>query len=111
FVARDGSSSDDEIEAVRALKTGIGAEDGVILYPEGTRFTEEKRRRVLDRLRDDPVARDRAERLRYVLPVRPGGTLALLGAAPACDVLFVGHHGLEGSATVAGVWAGALVGR
>jgi hypothetical protein len=43
--------------------------------------------------------------------VRRGGALALISAAPACDVLFVGHAGLEGFASVADVWSGALVGR
>jgi hypothetical protein len=41
--------------------------------------------------------------------VRPGGALALLSAAPSCDVLFVGHSGLEGFASIADIWAGALV--
>jgi len=110
FVARDGGSSLEEIGAVRALKDGIGAGDGVLVYPEGTRFTEQKRRRVLERLRGDPAALARAERLRHVLPVRPGGPLALLDAPPACDVLFIAHHGLEATATVANAWSGALVG-
>ena len=58
-----------------------------------------------------PAELSRAEKLRHLLPIRPGGTLALLEAAPACDVLFVGHHGLEGFASIRDIWAGALVGR
>jgi 1-acyl-sn-glycerol-3-phosphate acyltransferase len=110
FVARDGADSQREIDAVRALKAGIGAQSGVLIYPEGTRFTEGKRAKALARLRDDPAALARAERLRHVLPVRPGGPLALLEAAPACDVLFVGHHGLEGASSIADIGSGALVG-
>jgi 1-acyl-sn-glycerol-3-phosphate acyltransferase len=110
FVARDGADSAREIEAVRALKAGIDARSGVLLYPEGTRFSARKRDRLLDRLRDDPPALSRARALRHVLPVRPGGALALLDAAPACDVVFLGHAGLEGFASVADIWAGALVG-
>jgi 1-acyl-sn-glycerol-3-phosphate acyltransferase len=108
FVARDGSDTPREVAQVRALKTGIGERDGVILYPEGTRFTERKRARALDRLTGE--ARDRAERLRNLLPVRPGGVLALLDEAPACDVLFVGHSGLRGFAELGDIWRGALVG-
>jgi 1-acyl-sn-glycerol-3-phosphate acyltransferase len=111
FVARDGADSRREIEAVRALKAGVGPEDGVLVYPEGTRFSTTKRLRALDRLKGDPLALARAERLRHLLPLRPGGSLALLEAPPACDVLFVGHSGLEGFASVADIWAGALVGR
>jgi 1-acyl-sn-glycerol-3-phosphate acyltransferase len=111
FVARDGADTQGEIDALRALKAGIGEGEGVLVYPEGTRFTERKRERALDRLRGDPAALARAERLRHVLPVRPGGPLALLEAAPPCDVLFVAHHGLEGSASLADLWAGTLVGK
>jgi hypothetical protein len=64
---------------------------------------------VIERL--SGVARARAESLRHLLPIRPGGVLALLDAPPACDVLFVGHHGLEGFAHVADILRGALVGR
>jgi 1-acyl-sn-glycerol-3-phosphate acyltransferase len=111
FVSRDGSDSQREIEAVRALKVGIGVDAGVLIYPEGTRFTAEKRARILERLRADPEALARAERLRHVLPIRPGGALALLDAEPRCDVLFVGHAGLEGFSSIADIWAGALAGR
>jgi 1-acyl-sn-glycerol-3-phosphate acyltransferase len=110
FVARGGVDTAREIEAVRALKAGIEAESGVVLYPEGTRFTAGKRAALLARLADDPAARARARRLRHLLPVRPGGVLALLDAAPACDVVILGHTGLEGFARVADIWAGALVG-
>lgn len=109
FVARDGVDTAREVEAVRSLKTGLEADAGVLLYPEGTRFTPEKRRRVIERL--NGAARERAERLRHLLPIRPGGVLALLDAPPACDVLFVAHHGLEGFAHVADILRGALVGR
>jgi 1-acyl-sn-glycerol-3-phosphate acyltransferase len=109
FVARDGADTAREVEAVRALKSGLAPDEGVLLYPEGTRFTPEKRRRVLERL--EGVARERAERLQHLLPIRPGGALALLDSPPACDVLFIGHHGLEGFAHVADIMRGALVGR
>lgn len=109
FVARDGVDTAREVDSVRSLKAGLGADEGVLLYPEGTRFTPAKRRRVIERLGGS--ARERAERLQHLLPIRPGGVLALLDAPPACDVLFIAHHGLEGFAHVADVLRGALVGR
>lgn len=109
FVTRDGVDTAREVEAVRSLKVGLEADEGVLLYPEGTRFTPEKRRRVIERL--SGAARERAERLQHLLPIRPGGVLALLDAPPACDVLFIAHHGLEGFAHVTDVLRGALVGR
>lgn len=109
FVARDGGDTAREVAAVQALKAGLEPDEGVTIYPEGTRFTPGKRRRVIERL--SGAARLRAERLQHLLPIRPGGVLALLDAPPACDVLFVGHHGLEGFAHVADILRGELVGR
>lgn len=111
FVARDGADSSKEIDAVRALKAGLGPNGGVLLYPEGTRFSASKRARALERLQHDPLALERASRLVHLLLPRPGGTLALLDAAPACDVLFVGHSGLEGFSSFSEIWNGDLVGR
>ena len=109
FVARDGADTAREVDAVRSLKAGLEPDEGVLLYPEGTRFTAGKRRRVIERL--NGAARARAESLRHLLPIRPGGVLALLDAPPACDVVFVAHHGLEGFAHVADILGGELVGR
>jgi hypothetical protein len=44
-----------------------------------------------------------------VLPPRPGGTLGLLEAAPAADVVVCAHTGFEGAASLAEIWKGALV--
>lgn len=111
FVARDGVETTREIEAIRALKAGLGPRDGVLIYPEGTRFTAQKRARLLDKLGGDPDARARASRLRHLLPIRPGGALGLLDAPPACDLIFLGHAGLEGLTSIADLASGALVGR
>ncbi len=108
FVSRDGVDSEKEIWAVGALKSGLGPGEGVLLYPEGTRFTESKRARALAKM--TPALRAPAERLRHLMPPRLGGTLALLRAEPKCDVLVIGHRGLEGFASVRDIWAGTLVG-
>jgi len=111
LVANDGTDTTKELDAVASLKAGLSTTDGVLLYPEGTRFSKAKRARALDRLKDDPLAFQRASRLEHLLPPRPGGALALLDAAPACDVLFVGHTGLEGFSTFKEIWSGDLVNR
>ena len=106
FVSRSGDDTQRELAAVRALKTGLGEREGVVIFPEGTRFSARKREKLLA-----GPDRDRALALKHLLPVRPGGTLALLDAEPACDLLFVGHHGLEGLTGLRDIWRGALVGR
>lgn len=106
FVDRGGGDTERELAAIRSLKNGIGAREGVLLYPEGTRFSRRKREKLL--AGDE---RERAEKLKHLLPMRPGGALALLDAQPSCDVLFVGHHGLEGFTRIDDIWKGALVGK
>ncbi|HRE89632.1 MAG TPA: 1-acyl-sn-glycerol-3-phosphate acyltransferase, partial [Myxococcota bacterium] len=39
FVARDGSDTEKALAQVRALATDLPADEGVLIYPEGTRFT------------------------------------------------------------------------
>jgi 1-acyl-sn-glycerol-3-phosphate acyltransferase len=113
FVRRGSEDSEREIAAVAALGRGLGRDEGVLLYPEGTRFTAAKRERILERLRaaGDAARVAHAERLRHLLPPRRGGPLALLDAAPAADVVFCAHTGLEGAASLADLWRGDLVGR
>lgn len=106
FVDRGGGDTERELNAIRALKRDIGSKEGVLLYPEGTRFSRRKRERLLE-----GPEKARAGKLKHLLPIRPGGALALLEAAPSCDVLFVGHHGLEGLTRLNEIWRGALVGK
>lgn len=111
FVSRDGSDTDRALSQVRELATALPTDEGVLIYPEGTRFTASKRRKALARLAHDPVLMARAERLRRVLPPRPGGPPAAIEAAPEADVLFVAHVGFEGLASLTAVLSGELVGR
>ncbi len=109
FVDRGGADTQRELAAVAALKAGLGPKEGVLVYPEGTRFSRRRREAALSKLTGE--ARARAEQLHHLLPIRPGGALALLAAPPACDLLFVGHHGLEGFTRLGDIWRGALIGR
>lgn len=112
FVRRDGTDTAQSLARVAALARDLGPRDGVLIYPEGTRFTPSKRRRALDRLAtSQPALLPRAERLQRVLPPRLGGPLALMEAAPEADLVLFAHHGFEGLATVAAVLSGELVGK
>jgi 1-acyl-sn-glycerol-3-phosphate acyltransferase len=85
------------------------AAEGVMIYPEGTRFSEEKLARYIAPLvaKGGAVA-ELVSDYESVLPPRPGGTLALLDATGA-DVVVLAHRGLEGFARVKDVWSGGLV--
>lgn len=110
FVARGSTDTQSEIAAIGELAGGLGPQDGVLIYPEGTRFSKAKQARALEKLQDgDPEIFERAQRLRHVLPPRLGGPLALLDAAASADVVVLAHHGLEGFAHLRDIWVGGMV--
>jgi len=113
FVRRGSGDSAREIDEVRRLADDLGPDEGVFIYPEGTRYTPERQRRALDSIRRhgdaDLVAR--AERLRQVLPPRLGGTLALLEAETGSDVVFCVHFGFDGIRSFYEFLGGGLIDR
>jgi 1-acyl-sn-glycerol-3-phosphate acyltransferase len=110
FIDRAGTAKA-ELGGIRKLAEDLG-EEGVLLYPEGTRFTERKKRIALTRLaRSHPELLAEAESYQYCLPPKPGGALTLLDAAPDTDVLIIAHRGLEGLAEVADLLSGSVVGK
>ncbi|MDH3261967.1 MAG: lysophospholipid acyltransferase family protein [Acidimicrobiia bacterium] len=110
FVARGSNDTQSELAAIRKLADEMGPQDGVLIYPEGTRFTKAKQSRALEKLgKGDPGIFERAQQLRHVLPPRLGGPLALLNAADPADVVVLAHHGLEGFAQLRDIWAGGMV--
>ena len=115
FVDRFSDDPAGEVAGVARLLAGIRANEGVVIYPEGTRFTQAKRQQILVRYRerDDESALARAARWPNLLPPRIGGTLALLTSNPGRDLLFMAHTGFEGSARfndlINGAWAHSKV--
>lgn len=111
FVQR-GGEAEQEVAAIRALARDLGPRDGVLIYPEGTRFTPAKRERALTRLRESGSPwLSLAAQLEHVLPPHLGGVLGLLDADSTVDVVFCAHVGFEGTATATEVLRGALVNR
>lgn len=112
FVDRSGRDRKRELRAMRALAQGMGSDEGVLVYPEGTRFSDERRRRALERLAtEDRELHGLALRCHHTLPPRPGGTLALLNGSPEADVLIVAHAGFLGLTSARDLWAGTVTGR
>jgi 1-acyl-sn-glycerol-3-phosphate acyltransferase len=111
FVDRFSEDPAREVQRVQQLARNLGPREGVLIYPEGTRFSEAKRRRALERFqrKGDAKMLEYARSLACVLPPRPGGTLGLLEAAPEADVVLCAHTGFEGAASLARIWSGALL--
>ena len=113
FIRRGSGEREKEIALLRGLAAALGECDGVLLFPEGTRFAPAKRERALAHLADSGQSARlaRAQRLQYVLPPRRGGALALLETRPDVDVAFLAHVGFEGTADLNDIWSGKLIGR
>jgi len=110
FIDRGGSAHE-ELAGIQQLAENLG-DQGVLLYPEGTRFTERKKRIAIKRLaRTHPELVPLAESFSHCLPPKAGGALSLLDAAPHADLLIVAHRGLEGLAEVTDLLSGAVVGK
>jgi 1-acyl-sn-glycerol-3-phosphate acyltransferase len=109
FIRRGSGEGDREIASIKALAASLRPGEAVLIYPEGTRFTEEKLASARRRLeRSSPRLAGIAGGLRHVLPPRLGGPLALLESC-AADVVVLAHRGLDGFARVADIWRGGMV--
>lgn len=90
----DPRGGDTEVE-IAAMARELDGRSALVIFPEGANFTEERRRRGLERLEQGGHARqaEAAQAMRHVSAPRPGGALAAIDAAPGADVVIMGHAG------------------
>ena len=101
-----GSGTPDLERHVGDLARHLDADDAFVIFPEGGNFTAHRRARAIARLREKGLVgeAEKAERLRHVLPLRPGGIRAALEVAEGADVVWVAHAGLDHLLGVGDVW-------
>ena len=113
FVERDGQDSERAAAGIAALVEGMEPDEGLLLYPEGTRFSAARARSLRTRWQTDPKRLAQLDRWTHVLPPRTGGFLAALDANPGRDLVFCAHTGFEGSShfrtLINGAWSGTRV--
>ena len=111
FLDRSSPEMRGELDAISKLATDLKATEGVLIFPEGTRYTETKRERVLEKLRasGNPADAEAAGAFRHVLPPRPAGALRLLEANGELEVVVCAHTGFEGSATFRDLLKGRVI--
>ena len=111
FVRRGSTDTEGELAKLRSLAEDLGADEAVLLYPEGTRHTDAKLAKAQATIAErQPHIAPLANRLHNVLPPRLGGALTMLDATRGTDVVFCGHVGLDGFEYISDIWAGGLVG-
>jgi 1-acyl-sn-glycerol-3-phosphate acyltransferase len=112
FVRRSGGDLTKELEQIRKLARDMGPGEGVLIYPEGTRFSPKKHAERLASIQaQSPERYERVRGYSRVLPIRLGGPMALLDERPDADVLFVAHTGFEAVSSFERMINGALVGK
>lgn len=101
FVDRTPDNLEDELAPIRQLGDRIDAGSVGVIFPEGTFFNAKRKARAVAYLRNiNDRHADLAEKLEYLLPPRPAGTLALLEGAPEADVIVLSHVGFEAFGTI-----------
>lgn len=112
FIRRESQDPSGAIAAVARLAEDLAPNAGVLIYPEGTRYSAARHARALERLeaRDETDLLEIAQQMQHVLPPRLGGVLALMETAPDVDIVTVAHTGLEGARSFREFWSGGLVG-
>jgi 1-acyl-sn-glycerol-3-phosphate acyltransferase len=106
FVSARRGADNAIIQAIERLASDLGPTGALVIFPEGGNFTPRRRLRAIRLLEERQLDEEasRAGAMAHLLPPRPGGALAAIGAAPTADVIFVAHTGLEDVITLGDVW-------
>ncbi len=105
FVDRDSTDNRTELGNIARLAFDLEDDEAIVIFPEGTRYSDAKREQAIDILeRTAPERVVAARRLQHVLPIRTAGLLAILGAAPSTDLLFLNHVGVQDFRTLGDLW-------
>lgn len=110
FIERGKGASEEELSALGRLAADLGENEGLLIYPEGTRSTPDRRAGALARLRSSGGRlAEMAAQFRAVMPPKPSGLHAILESTGA-EVLVMAHRGLDGLAKLSDLWHGGLTG-
>lgn len=105
FIDRSGTESESAIGRLGAFISELPSNEGVVFYPEGTRFSDAKRATI--RAKANQELGSRMDTYPDLLPPRLGGSLEVLTQNPGHDLLFCCHTGFGGAATLSGLARGA----
>lgn len=106
FLPSGTGAGDDKIDAVRHLAGSLEPDEALLIFPEGGNWTPKRHERAVRWLRSQGELKRaaEAEKQEFVLPPRPGGVVATLGARPDLDVVVIAHAGLDELVTPVDIW-------
>ncbi len=112
FVERRSTNVAAELAGIEQMAAGLDGQQVAVIFPEGSRASDTKRRRELDRLATrNPARAERMAGLKHLLPPKSAGAAALLASLPRADVLLMWHSGFDGLDTFKGILARLREGR
>ncbi len=108
--------TDDRVECEKRIaraSAGMDERGVLLLFPEGGNFTRERRQHALRSLRRKgrSEAAAAAQEMSHVLPPKPSGAQAAIGANPDAPVIFAAHTGLGLAAYPRELWRDMPIGR
>jgi len=113
FVDRTGQDTETATSAISELVGTLHKDEGLVIYPEGSRFSIKKKTALRKKHASNPDLMQQLDRWPNLLPPRLSGTMAVLKHNPGLDLVFCAHTGFEGSShfgsLVNGSWIGATV--
>ena len=104
FLDRSSSDIASELQGIEQMAQGLTTREIAVIFPEGTRANDVKRRRILERLRERaPERAVKLEKLKYLMAPKTAGVTALLAAVPNAKVVTMWHAGFDGMDTFSGI--------
>lgn len=95
FVKRNSGRVERELEQVAAGVAGMPRDEGILLYPEGTRFSQTRADKIQQKLRGEIDPNGPVATLKNLLPAKQAGLFTILDTVPDLDVVFMAHIGFD----------------
>lgn len=112
FVDRGSANMSAELAGIEQMAAGLDGQQVAVIFPEGSRANDSKRRRELERLAArNPARAERLTALKHLLPPKSAGAASLLSSVPGADVLLMWHTGFDGLDTFRGILSRLRQGR
>ena len=109
FVDRSGQDTQAAVKGIAKLAQTTTKKEGLVIYPEGSRFSENKRKKIRQKHHNNPGLMQQLDRWPSLLPPRQAGTMALLDNNPGLDLIFCVHAGFEGSSHFSSLLNGSWI--
>lgn len=95
FVKRNSGDVKRELDQISAGVADLGSDEGVLLYPEGTRFNQKLSDNIKRKMEGKIDPNGPIATLEHVLPAKQAGLFTILDTVPNLDVVFMAHVGFD----------------